>query len=126
MIDSIDINESEVILKNRVHDHLDFPAVYVTENGFYPNKCARSLFDKSRVRISKTPSYVIFRPTDFCDGYSARPFFNDGEKCRSGAYIGSKRVVQELSVKQGRWFKLYAAKDGAYAIKRNEPLEDEM
>lgn len=126
MIDLIDINESEVILKNRVHDHLDFPAIYVAEHGFYPNKCARSLFDKSRVRISKTPSYVIFRPTDFHDGYAIRPFFDNCEKRGGGVYIGSKRVVRELSVKQGRWFKLYAAKDGAYAIKRNEPLEDEM
>ena len=100
---------------------LPYPAVYVMEGRLMFNAKAAKLFEASSVRVSKMAPHLFFMPTDVSTGTFQK---RSGSK-NYGFVIGCRELVRQTGLRPGYYYRLYRAKNGAYAVKTNEAMTKE-
>lgn len=119
-MDIINIDESENDIPCTRKDRFDFPVVGVFDTAIYFNSKCGDILGKSKIFVSKTNDFVVFREAP---ASSTNAFLKLPNKNGSGFKISSRRIKTETGLKSGQYFKLYTVKDGGYAIKRHEPIQ---
>lgn len=119
-MDIISIDESENDIPCRRSEKFDFPAVGVFDTVLYFNSKCSVVLRKSKIFVSKTNDFVIFREAP---ASSTNAFLKLPNKNGAGFRISSRRIKAVTGLKDGQYFKLYTVKGGGYAIKRHEPIQ---
>lgn len=118
-MDIISIDELENDIPRRRNERFDFPAIYVSDYCISFNSKCVGILGKSKINVSKTNDFVIFREAQS----SSSKAFAITTNGNSGFIISSRRIKTVTGLKDGQYFKLYSVKGGGYAIKRHEPIQ---
>ena len=118
-MDIISIDESGNDIPCMRKDKFDFPVVGVFDTVIYFNSKCGGILGESKIFVSKTNDFVIFREAP---ASSTNAFLKLPNKSGAGFKISSRRIKTATGLKSGQYFKLYAVKGGGYAIKRHEPI----
>ena len=116
-MEEIVISQKETPIEKKTYDKFLFPTITVREGRIYLNRPALKLFDCSRISLSTSEGYIIFRPTDSMRGFT----INRHKK--SSAYIASVRLIRSMPLKVGASYKLCVVRGGGYAINAYQPLD---
>lgn len=112
----LDLEEEEIIEKANL-ERFDFPAVYVGDHAIYFNKRCKGCFDTEYIQVSKSTNFICFRSNNA--GYK-----RSASSRNPGFTISGRHIRDVTALPAGKSFRLYKLKDGGYAIKRYEPIDE--